>query len=638
MLLVCILIEKNYAQVNDTNYHKLREILILIKKQSISESSKKTITFDSLTLCRYNTTSIAELLSNQSTIHIKTYGNGNISTTSMRGGNANHTALLWNGLNIQNTMLGQTDLSLIPTFFFNQISLEYGGGSSIWGSGAIGGSIRLQNHLYFKKGIQTKLQMSVGSFNTNKIASEILVSYNKVVSSTKIYYNNSENNYSYKDVTDKENPIKKVKHSNYYAQGLLQELSFKLNSKQNLNFRAWYNSMYRNIPSYSSYESKKNQEDENIKLNADWSYFKAKFNSTIRLGYFNDKLNYTDSNANNLTSKSILKTIIGESDNILAFKTQKINFGINFTHYTSNLISTESSNYNTLQTHILYKFAFFTAYQINLFHSKLIYNISARKEISSLFKVPITGNTGIRYQPSKILSFKLNGNKSFRQPTMNDLYWQPGGNKNLNPEESYEVDGGIELNLQKNKFYLFIETTYFNRHTNNWIIWLPIGNSYWSPHNISEVYSRGTETKSELSYKTKSNVIKLILQTAYVLSTSQKNNSENDNSEGKQLIYTPRYTGQASILINYKNFNFILNTNYTGYRFTSSDNQKWLNPYYVTNAKCSYQYNYNTINIEVFYHLNNLFNKNYQIIANNPMPLINHEIGLIMQYKRNKKT
>ena len=56
---------------------------------------------------------------------------------------------------------------------------------------------------------------------------------------------------------------------------------------------------------------------------------------------------------------------------------------------------------------------------------------------------------------------------------------------------------GLEFNYSKNNFRALVEATYFNRHTTNWIIWLPTTSSYWSPRNIVEVYSRGTETKTQ---------------------------------------------------------------------------------------------------------------------------------------------
>lgn len=636
-LLVCCFILSNplKSQKKDTTLHQLQEVTIFQTKQQQFETSKKDIVIDSLTLARYNTTSIADLLANQSTIHVKSYGNGNIASSSIRGGSANHTALLWNGLNIQNAMLGQPDLSIVPTTLFNNILLEYGGGSTMWGNGAIGGSIHLQNKQFFNQGFKTRLQMSMGSFGTKKIASGVLLSYKKITSNTNIYYNSSDNNYTYKDTTDKENPNKQIKHADYITKGLMQELSFLVTSTQKVNVRLWYNVVDRNLPSYTTFVSKQSQLDENLKLNADWNYSKRNLNSTIRLGYFNDKLNYTDSIAD-ILSKSTIKTFIGESDNIYKFKNHQFNLGINFTNYQSTLFS-RSNDEDTTYYHDLTKLAFFAAYKLSLLNSKLNYNLAIRKEFTNQIEIPFTGNTGLHYQLFKLLAAKVNANTSFRQPTLNDLYWNPGGNRYLKPEQGYEIDGGLEFNYSKNNFNALIEATYFNRHTTNWIIWLPTNYSYWSPRNIAEVYSRGTETKTELSYAKKDVLFKIILNTSYVLSTNQKKINENDNSVGRQLIYTPRYSGQASFLTTYKNVSLLFNNSYTGYRFTSTDNTSWLNPYYIANLKFSYNYSFSTINMELFCSINNLFNKNYTVVSNRPMPLRNYEVGLSINYHKSKK-
>ena len=628
---------KLQSQTKDTTLHQLQEVVILQNKQEQFETSKKHDEIDSLTLNRYNTSSLADLLANQSTIHIKSYGNGNIVSTRMRGGNANHTALLWNGLNIQNTMLGQPDLSIVPTSLFNNISLEYGGGSAIWGSGAIGGSIHLQNNTGFNQGFKTKLQMSLGSFDSRKINSGVLLSYKKIVSNTVIYYNTCENNYNYKDTTDKENPNKQVTHANYTSKGLMQELSFLVTPFQKINIRAWYNVVNRNLPSYSAVPAKKNQVDDNLKLNVDWNYSKRNLNSIIRLGYFNDKLNYNDTLANYLVSNNTIKTFIAESDNTYKYKNHQINLGANFTNYKSILFSA-SKNEDTSYYHNLTKLAFFAAYKLNLLNSKFNYNLVVRKEFTSQTEIPFTGNTGIRYQLVKQLAAKVNANSSFRQPALSDLYWNPGGNPNLKPEESYEVDGGLEFNYSKNNFSALIEATYFNRHVKNWIMWLPdTMRAYWTPRNLPNVYSRGTETKTELTYLKKDVLLKLIINTAYVLSTNQEKISENDNSVGRQLMYTPRYNGQATLLVNYKDISLLFNNNYTGYRFTTADNTNWLSPYYLANIKCSYSYSFSSVNMQLFGSINNVFNKNYVVVQNTPMPLRNYEIGISMNYHKKKK-
>ncbi len=625
------------AQKKDTLSYQLQEVTISSDKQTLFEPFKKKQAIDSLVLKNYATSTLSDLLANQSTIHIKAYGNANIATTSIRGGNANQTALLWNGLNIQNAMLGQPDLSIIPSSLFNQVSLEYGGGSTMWGSGAIGGSILLSNTLKFNEGFKTNLRMSVGSFETKRINSSVLLSYKKIISNTNVFYNTSENNYKYIDTTSKENKNKQTKHASYSHKGLMQELSFLINSHQTIHVRLWYNYLNRNIPDYLGTNQTKNQVDENLKSNLEWNYHKRRLQSIIRLGFFNDWLNYKDSLAQNLSSKSTIKTLIAENDNIYKLNIHRFNIGINYTGYKTDLqFNNLDTNYSN--NHTLHKLALFAAYQLNLFDSKLQYHLSVRKEFSNQLAIPFTGSSGLKYQLIKPLSLKINANKSFRQPTLNDLYWQPGGNPNLKSEDSYELEGGIEFNHSIKKLTLKFEATYFNRHVKNQIIWLPSSGGYWTPRNIAEVYGRGTETSTELAYHHKDIYIKLYLNTSYVLSTNQVKMNENDNSVGRQLIYTPRYSGLGGISFYYKNFGLLFNNHYTGYQFTSTDNTTWINPYLIGNLKLSYRYAFSTVETELFAHVNNLYNKNYVVVANMPMPLRNYEAGLRISYSKRKKT
>src|SRR5687767_7836804 len=59
-------------------------------------------------------------------IYFKTYGNGQLSTIAFRGTSASHTAVLWNGMNINSPTLGQTDFSLFPVYLLDDITLQYG--------------------------------------------------------------------------------------------------------------------------------------------------------------------------------------------------------------------------------------------------------------------------------------------------------------------------------------------------------------------------------------------------------------------------------------------------------------------------------------------------------------------------------
>ena len=142
----------------------LKTIDVITLKENISQIGKKIEPIDSIIKQQFKFNSVADLLNLNSSIFIKNYGPGGLSSSAFRGGNASQTAILWNGLNIQNAMLGQCDLTLMPNLLFENIQIEYGGSSSLWGSGAVGGSIHLNNNLEFNKGLQINTNIGSGSF------------------------------------------------------------------------------------------------------------------------------------------------------------------------------------------------------------------------------------------------------------------------------------------------------------------------------------------------------------------------------------------------------------------------------------------------------------------------------------------
>jgi hypothetical protein len=77
--------------------------------------------------------------------------------------------------------------------------------------------------------------------------------------------------------------------------------------------------------------------------------------------------------------------------------------------------------------------------------------------------------------------------------------------------------------------------------------------------------------------------------------------------------------------------------NYTGYRFTSTDNSSWLMPYQISNLKLSTYTNFLKTKLTIFGACNNLQNKNYAVVSNTPMPMRNFEIGCTIEYRKKNK-
>ena len=133
---------------------------IITVKEKTSFSGEQIDQVDEDLLQLQPATHIGEQLAQSTGVFVKSFGASSSATTSIRGGSAEHTRVLWNGLPLENPMLGQLDFSLLPAIFIDDISVHFGGNAATWGNGAIGGTVQLENRTdWNKKGLIAKYMM-----------------------------------------------------------------------------------------------------------------------------------------------------------------------------------------------------------------------------------------------------------------------------------------------------------------------------------------------------------------------------------------------------------------------------------------------------------------------------------------------
>jgi iron complex outermembrane receptor protein len=587
----------------------------------------KTTGFDSLTQAAYSQKTLTDLLSDESPVFIKSYGLGSLATTSFRGGSAYHTAVLWNGISLSGPMNGQLDLSLVPLTAADNIKLQYGGSSALFGSGAVSGIVHLINNPTFDKGISGGIDVYAGSFSDFRQNVFLEVSRKKFVSTIKVFNATAKNDFVYDNIYS--TAAERIKQSNgeLKNRGIISENKFLIGKSQVLSLNAWLQHTDRNIPpTMLQKESRANQKDDAIRLTSEWKYEKSKTATYIRAAWLNEKLVYSDG-FSGVNETGITHQIVAEAETkITPAKRHFINVGLHDTYLIANSRNYERNPHQN-------RFALFASYLYSSLNNKVSAGVSARGEMVNRSFVPFTYSLGANYNITKWLSARGNFSRVYRIPTFNDLYWVPGGNPALKPEDGYASEAGLNLVL-KYKIVLFkSDVTLFNRNIQNWIIWLP-GVSFWSPQNIMNVWSRGMETNSSLTIQIRNWKISCAVLTNYVLSTNQKSKAENDNSVGKQLIYTPMYSGMAKISVEYKGVLLSYRHNYVGYRFTSTDNTKYLTPYDLGSVYLSYTIKFTDMNAGIFFQVNNVWNRQYQIISNRAMPGTNVNGGISLSFNK----
>ena len=616
----------------------LKEAVISSSRLTTFSTGTKVQVLDSAAIAQYKTGNLSDILAFESPLFIKSYGLGSLATCSFRGAGASHTATLWNGFNLNNPMYGQFDLSLFPVGFMDKVSVQYGGTSALWGSGAVGGAIHLSSEAAFDQGLKTTVSTSFGSFNSRTQNFQLSISKMKWISTAKFFNASATNNFPFYNTALLNSPKQIQSNAELKQYGLLSENYLKINEHQKLSLFFWYQFSNRNSPPLMLQQtSKANRGDESFRLSSEWQRVGNKVTYMLRSAWFDESLSYIDL-ASNVNSLSHSQTSITEAEaKITVNKKQLVNIGLNNTYAqaTSFSVIPEPEVEGYLGKPSQNRLAGFASYRFRSENEKLTCVVSAREEYIQNKFVPFTYSGGIEYVPIRWLSARASASKVYRVPSFNDLYWARGGNSKLLPESGFCAEAGIELKLTSDHPHIqfTFEPTVFSRNMDNWIIWLP-GAAYPSPKNILNVWSRGVETRSELKVQINPVVFKISVITNYVVSTNEEAITENDASVDKQLIYVPMYSGHGKVSVEYKNISLSYVQSYTGYRYTSTDNLEYLKPYVLANMFVSYKINFHSISLDVFIQANNLFNEQYQVLRNYAMPLVNYQAGLSIHFTK----
>jgi iron complex outermembrane receptor protein len=601
-----------FSQLNDST-STLKVFTKTTEKEIKNGSFSKNDSFRNISKAR-NNESLSSVLQNESINYLKSYGPGNISSISTRGGNAQQTALIYNDFVLNNPLNGMADLSAFPMVFFNSIDLIYGLPSSNWGNGGLSGAIILSDESSLKKGFKINLGSTIGSFNQRTSFLKLSLKNSKSETKLKVYHQDALNNYSF---LDQDLKLKNQAHSSYKQIALMFENKIYLNDKNTLGVSYFGQKLNREIPP-TLYEpfSDATQQDINHRLFFKYKHIVDKGVFSFQSAYYNEDNLYEDS----------LKSIYGHNPsksfiNQFEFKTLSLKNNLSINLMNSNARSTSLNFEEKVKTN---RTSLTTSYIINKVGWKHLFNA---RILTNKGKVsPLTYSYGLSKTHNKIDYF-VNIGKVYRLPSINDLYWNPGGNTELKAEQGYSSDLGFKIKINKRNSIIYFEPNIYSRWIDNWIQWQPNG-AYWSPLNIKKVWSRGLETTSKIQLKNRKYKLNFQFKTAYNLSTNSSFFNEDNSIIDKQLIYSPHYKFVTKIELIYKSLSLTYLNDYTGYRFTSVDNNNFLSAFNIGRIFINYSFSIKNNKTSFFYKANNIYNSNYQMILNRPMPLLNHEIGI----------
>lgn len=553
--------------------------------------------------------SLTDLLRYNSNIYFKENGYGMVSSASFRGTNAQQTAVVWNGININSQLTGQTDFNTLIPGNYGDVVVRSGGGAVQYGSGAVGGAVLLNDSFRFNDGWKNSLQSSYGSFNTSKLAFNTSLGKEKTSLQIGINHIASDNDYKYLG-TDLRN-----ENGAYDQLNINANVGFILSDQQIL--KVYHNTFNgdRDFSGTLTAPADENYRDLNHRSLIELSSFNERKIARLKVGHLYERYRYFPNNQREEFSFGQANTLLANYDYKYQLNKITLNGIIDFSSIWAKGTSIENAQRSFVSGTFLF------SHELS---DKLNYGVNLRQEIVSDYQNPFLFSLNSSYKVAKNYIININGSKNHRVPTFNDLYWSgagASGNLEVLPETSWQVEIGQTIEVKN----IALSLNAYSITTDNLIQWRPNTQGVWMAMNVQDVSQYGMELGFD--WKRKWGNQELVWESEYAYTKSIDNTTKN------QLLYVPEHMLRSNLAYQYKKLVAFYQFLYTGSVYTTTDNSDSLSSYTVGNIGLDYHWpNISGIKFILGLKVNNLFNKNYQNVAYRPMPNRNFQIQLITKF------
>lgn len=589
---------------------------------------------DSATLARFQFQTLADFLQYQSPIAFKSYGTGQLTSISFRGTSAMHTAVMWNGLNINNPMAGQTDFSTVPLLGFDQMAIQYGSSASCVGSDAVGGSILLNSVPQWKRqGMNFTLGGQYGSFDNYNLQTGlrfVKTSKNGLQFSGKtlLYGSKYNNHFSATERTDSKGRTYPIEPTETAQKGFIQDLYLKQKNNNVLSLNIWLTDNKLSIQP-DVIASREITQTKAYRFLSSYQFG----NTNVKAAFVRDIIDYGTGDFAN-PSHSETDRYITRAEHEFSFKkadsfsNTSIRIGGEFVHYVAKVDGYGGGAITENRQDIF-------ALVRQQLAEKLIISLNLRQAFSSRYKAPFTPSLGIEYAvlSTKKHEIKATANvaRSYRLPTLNERYWKVMGNPDVRPESGFNKEMGINWKqVLSENINTSLGINLYHNLVNDWTYWNP--DKGYRVENLQQVLAKGFEVSGNVKY-TKADKIVGFTGTYALTNTSQQKvyAAYTEDFIGKQMIYVPRHSVSGTAYIGKGNWNLNIQGLYNSERFITFDHSGRPFPsYFILNSTISGKIQLGEIQSNLIFQINNLTDTVYPSVKKNAMPGRGFSLGWIM--------
>lgn len=220
--------------------------------------------------------------------------------------------------------------------------------------------------------------------------------------------------------------------------------------------------------------------------------------------------------------------------------------------------------------------------------------------------------------------------KAFRMPTFNDLYYTDIGNALLRPvgTEQYDLGATWRYTGAGIPEQFEISADIYHNRVSDKIIAVPKGTGQyrWMMMNIGKVRINGCDVSATSIFSLPLDITAR-LRLSYTFQSARDYSDPSDcldeaGSYRGQIAYIPRHSGSVAASLQWHGAEINYSWIYVGERWDNSSNipVNHVEPWYTSDLSLSYPVGIASSSLRITLEINNLANRQYEVIRNYPMP------------------
>lgn len=626
---------------------------------------------DSTALATVISSSLADVLSQRTSLFIKSYGRSTLSTASIRGTAPSHTQVTWNGMKINSPMLGMVDFSMIPSYFVDEATLYAGASAVNVTSGSLGGAVALASRSVPQQGFHVTFAQGLSSFWTVDDFLRVRYGKGRWQGVTRVAYAHSRNDFPYTNyrkkifetdaqgvVVGEAYPRERNKHGQYDDAHVQQECYYTAPSGFYASLAAWYTHSVRGVPmlnvDYKDQDSFTNlQQEQTLRAVVSAHLPVGRWTWRARAGYtYTDLLYRYEADPGNgvfmemIHSQSYVNTLFGQLHAERTFGSRlfwdadaSINqHFVKSSDHSVMLVDGQKAvvGYDKARAEyaLLSTLRYRPVPQVGL-------SLSLREDCYGTAFTPLIPAFYADWRLSERgnLMVKTSVSRNFRAPTLNDLYFMPGGNDTLQSERGFSFDGGFSFDIKQPSYGVSGQVTGYYSRIRNWIVWLPTFKGFWSPVNVKEVLGYGVEAKAKAFVDWgRIGATDFDGHFSWTRSINQGDPAHwADASIGQQLVYIPEFSAAFTLSHVLRTWTVRYAWTYYSQRYTTSAAQTAtlrgvMPPYFMNGVTVEKRFAFKRVSLTCKALVNNLFNEEYESVLSRPMPGRNYGLFVELQF------